>query len=165
MASVDAPEGVGVGLAVEWEPPAEQDVRDHAHSPHVDALAVTPMNHFRREIADRARHRGQGLLGEKPPRHAKVDQLHRRPRIIAREHEVLGLDVPVYHVAGVQVADGGKHLPHIRPHPALVETLGHDLLGEVPPGAQLHDHVHRLAVAINLQEAGDVRVHRLLSDR
>ena len=89
---------------------------------------------------------------------AKVGDLDGIARV---EQHVLGLEVAVVDRALVAVGERRRHLPEVAARHLLVElaALG-DAVEELAAAAELHHHVHELALGVDLRplELADVRV-------
>ena len=171
------------GVGVERVGAGEQDRHDEAERPQVDLRAVGPaVDLLGRPVRRRAeaaalqlRRRAAAALGaHQRRRRAKVDHLHRRRRLVAREANILRLEVAVDDPARVRVVHGERELPHdLRGAPLGVRPVGDEALEEAAAVGALHHqrHVGRRPVAavavdavavalepVDAEELGDVRV-------
>ena len=155
---------------LEGHAPADEEVHEHAHGPHVGLLTVRGalLNLGRLEQA-----RAHRLLLLQPRRAVQVRgaaEVYERqlPRFLLADHEVRGLEVSVDDVSRVHVRDGVDELMHERhllrrdvlrgPPRGLFLVQLDEVLDEVPALDFLADHVDVAAGLIRAHEPEDVGV-------
>ncbi len=155
--------GLAVDLAavvVERQAATEEDKDDHAQGPHVNGLVITvPLEHLRGQItlsAQKGARHGLTLdhLGE-----AKVNQLDLRVGALAREKQILGLEVAVNDVQTVHVRHRRGDLAHQHGRFFFAEgTFLHDVVEQLATFHHLHDDVNAVGALEGVLQADDVWV-------
>mmetsp|Transcript_3060 Transcript_3060/g.4918 ORF Transcript_3060/g.4918 Transcript_3060/m.4918 type:complete len:391 (-) Transcript_3060:228-1400(-) len=167
VAGADPVPQLALVLAVEGHVAAQQDEADHARAPHVHLRAVRPARpHLGRHVLRRAADlvvvpQGGDVAGE--PEVADLEVC-----IVVRggQQQVLALEVPVHHVAGVQVGQRADQRGGQLPRRALVVVVPrHQPVEQLPAGHQLEDQVGDVVLSEGVVQADHVRVVQLPQHR
>mmetsp|Transcript_26414 Transcript_26414/g.88494 ORF Transcript_26414/g.88494 Transcript_26414/m.88494 type:complete len:280 (-) Transcript_26414:13-852(-) len=157
------------GLRLKWQAAEEELVEGDAQGPHVRCAArVDPRRaaeHLGGRVGRRPLGAHRGVAVKAQQRDAKVaDQVHAAPVVV---EDVVGLDVPVYHVLVVQVLEASQHVAHAAPRLGLGQRgaqlgRGRRLCGR---GGRRHDVAGRrralVAYARDHGPAPDVLEHEV----
>jgi hypothetical protein len=135
------------------------DVRGHERQPtgcrteqhHTEGVQIGTAVHqslehpglLRRHVGDRASHRFLNPPG-RPDRQPEVDELGLPVR---QDHDVLGLDIPMYQARPMRRRQRAGHLHRDPYHPGLVQRATGQQTGQVLARDQIHDQV-RLPVRV-----------------
>ena len=148
-------------LIPEWRVANKQDVEDHTASPNVYRPTVGFfLQHLRREVA--------GSTGESEPgefvflhldRQAEVSQLHGSTFDLARQQQVLGLQVAMHNPFLVAVMNTVQYLLNAVACVRLAVVLASDnILEQLSTGDQVEDHVVRPILHKSIMQTNDVRM-------
>lgn len=151
-------------FALEWQVATHEHVEEHSEGPHVTLVVVVAVKDFGGHIIGRAGHIMQLLSSLRPLGQPKINDLD---LVIRRNHDVLGLDVPVDDALGVYVVQGTEELFHIVRSHVLRENLvllRSDLFKKFAAANELHDEVDVLLVDVGLIVAHNVRMVQLGQD-
>mmetsp|Transcript_12301 Transcript_12301/g.29450 ORF Transcript_12301/g.29450 Transcript_12301/m.29450 type:complete len:352 (-) Transcript_12301:464-1519(-) len=154
----------GVGAqAVEWIPPVQHQIDQHAQRPHVRLEVVLSAYEFWREVVRRSADLVEVLALLEPGGHAEVDHLEWRGLCPVEEEEVLCLDVAVDDAQAVDVVQGAQHLPAQDAGVPLRELLAlDDLLEQLAAVTLLHHGIQKHLIFVEVEELDDVLVVDLL---
>eukprot|EP00429_Kryptoperidinium_foliaceum_P018166 CAMPEP_0176041802 /NCGR_PEP_ID=MMETSP0120_2-20121206/20739_1 /TAXON_ID=160619 /ORGANISM="Kryptoperidinium foliaceum, Strain CCMP 1326" /LENGTH=312 /DNA_ID=CAMNT_0017375211 /DNA_START=436 /DNA_END=1371 /DNA_ORIENTATION=+ len=151
-------------LVLKREIAADHREQDHTAAPQIAHLGdvLMPRNHFGRSIARRAACGAQPLAIAEQVAQAEVDDLD--PVILVQE-QVLGLQVPVHDVHGVDLLDTGYDLVEEATRLRLLDApVRNDVIEQLVPGRVLHDQVQLAARLNNLEQLDDVWMPDQLQD-